>query len=101
MSASTRRAFLVRTSATLAAAALERAARAEPAPPPVRGRAEHCVFVWLGGGMAQVDTFDPKRLGDPRKRIAGSAYEAIPTVVPGVHVCRFLPRVARLMDLVT
>jgi hypothetical protein len=51
--------------------------------------------------MAQVDTFDPKRLGDPKRRVAGSAYEAIPTAVPGVSLCRFLPRLARLMDRVT
>jgi len=29
-----------------------------------RGRAEHCIFIWLGGGMGQIDTFDPKALGD-------------------------------------
>src|SRR5438132_5113360 len=101
MSFATRRDFLVRTSGALAAAALVRAAQAEPALAPMRGRAEHCIFIWLGGGMAQVDTFDPKRLGDPANRVAGSAYEAIPTAVRGVNVCRFLPRVAQLMDRVT
>jgi hypothetical protein len=101
MSPSTRREFLLGTSGVLAAAALGQAAPIAPAPPPVRGRAEHCIFVWLGGGMAQIDTLDPKRLGDPGRRVAGSAYEAIPTVVPGVRVCRFLPRLARLMDRVT
>jgi hypothetical protein len=101
MSNSTRRDFLQQSSGALAAAALEKGARAEPEQPPVRGRAEHCIFVWLGGGMAQVDTFDPKRLGDPGERVAGSAYEAIPTAVPGIQVCRFLPRVARLMERVT
>src|SRR5947209_16470229 len=101
MSTSTRREFLARTSGALTAAALASAAQADPAPAPVRGRAEHCIFLWLGGGMAQVDTFDPKRLGDPANRVTGSAYEAIATVVPGVHVCRFLPRTARLMDRAT
>jgi hypothetical protein len=99
MTFSSRRAFLVQTSGSLAAAALTANVPAEPAP--VRGRAEHCIFIWLGGGMSQVDTFDPKGLGDPRNRVAGSAYEAIPTVVPGVNVCRFLPRTARLMDRAT
>ena len=28
------------------------------------GGAEHCVMIWLGGGMAQIDTFDPKMMGD-------------------------------------
>ena len=30
----------------------------------VKGKAEHCIFIWLGGGMSQADTFDPKNVGD-------------------------------------
>ena len=29
------------------------------APPSRAGKAEHCIFLWLGGGMGQIDTFDP------------------------------------------
>ncbi len=65
------------------------------------GKAEHCISIWLGGGMSQVDTFDPKRRGDPARKLPGSYYEAIDTVVPGVQVCEHLPRVAKLMDRVT
>lgn len=65
------------------------------------GNAQHCIFVWLGGGMAQIDTFDPKRLGDPSTRKAGSAYEAIDTCVDGVQVCEHLHRVAQRMDRIT
>jgi len=89
----TRRAFLS------SAAALPALAAADAAMP--RGKAEHCIFIWLGGGMAQIDTFDPKAPGDPAARRAGSAYESIPTAVPGVRVCRYLGRTARLMDRVT
>ena len=32
------------------------------------GKAEHCIFIWLGGGACQIDTFDPKRQGDGRKK---------------------------------
>ena len=28
-----------------------------------RGKAEHCIFLWLGVGMAQIDMFVPKELG--------------------------------------
>ena len=28
-------------------------------------RAEHVISIWLGGGMSQIDTFDPKVQGDP------------------------------------
>src|SRR6185295_9228179 len=37
-----------------------------------KGKAEHCVFIWLGGGAAHIDTWDPKRMGDAKK-VAGSA----------------------------
>jgi hypothetical protein len=93
----TRRQFL--TTSSMAIAGLPVVANSGEHTP--RGRAEHCIFLWLGGGMSQIDTFDPKRLGDGRARIPGSAYPAIATAVPGVHVCRHLPRVARLMDRVT
>jgi len=75
-------------------------ARAVAAPPP-RGKAQHCIFLWLGGGAAQTDTFDPKHLGDPGKRQAGSAYPAIDTAVPGVQVCEHLARVAQRLDRLT
>ncbi|MFO0879094.1 MAG: DUF1501 domain-containing protein [Gemmataceae bacterium] len=71
---------------------------AAPAP---RGKADSCIFIWLGGGMAQIDTFDPKKPGDPAARKAGSAYDSIPTAVSGVRLCRFFPRLAPLMDRVT
>ena len=63
-----------------------------------RGKAEHCIMLWLAGGMAQVDTFDPKRLGDPAKRVTGSAYLAINTAVRGVQVCEHLKRTADILD---
>jgi hypothetical protein len=68
-----------------------------------KGKAEHCIFIWLGGGMAQVDTFDPKALGDAKAKPsrAGSYYRAIDTAVPGVQVTEHLAKTARLMDRVT
>ena len=65
------------------------------------GRAEHVISVWLGGGMGQIDTFDPKRKGDPQKRRPGSYYDSIGTAVPGVRVCEHLGQMAALMDRVT
>jgi len=63
-----------------------------------KGKAEHCIFLWLAGGMAHVDTFDPKQLGDPAKKVAGSAYPAIKTAVRDVQVCEHLKRTADLLD---
>lgn len=65
------------------------------------GKADHCIFMWLGGGMAQIDTFDPKRRGDPKTRKPGSDYDTIDTCVDGVQVCEHLPRVADRMDRLT
>ncbi len=62
------------------------------------GKAEHCIFLWLGGGACQIDTFDPKRLGDAKKKIPGSYYPAINTAVKDVQVCEHLKRTAPLLD---
>src|SRR5690606_12759083 len=73
------------------------------AAPTPRGKAEHCIFLWLGGGMAQIDTFDPKKRGDPKAspKVPGSDYAAIDTAVPGVRFCEHLSRTARLADRLT
>src|SRR4051794_36283507 len=64
---------------------------------PPKGKAEHCVFIWLGGGACHVDMWDPKRLGDSKK-VAGSAYPAIETAIPGVQVCEHLSNCAKVLD---
>lgn len=71
------------------------------AAPTTVGNAEHVISIWLGGGMGQMDTFDPKRLGDPKSRKPGSYYSPIETAVPGVQICEHLPRLANLMEVVT
>ena len=94
-----RREFLT---ASVGAALLPRLAQAAPASASLlKGKAEHVISIWLGGGMGQIDTFDPKRRGDPTKKLAGSYYDSIPTAVAGVSVCEHLGRTARLMDRVT
>lgn len=77
------------------------AAEEAAAAPQRFGKAEHVISIWLGGGMGQIDTFDPKRRGDPQTKQAGAYYDAIDTVVPGVQVCEHLPEVAKWMDRVT
>jgi hypothetical protein len=94
-----RRQFITNTGAALGTTMLP--AFADTAKPVIRGKAAHVISVWLGGGMAQLDTFDPKRRGDPAKKLAGSYYDSIPTAVPGVRVCEHLKNLAPLMDRVT
>jgi hypothetical protein len=65
------------------------------------GKAEHCIHIWLGGGAAQVDTWDPKAMGDAKAKKAGSYYPSIETSVPGVRVCEHLSRCAQLMEHIT
>ena len=66
-----------------------------------KGRAEHVIHIWLGGGAAQVDTWDPKALGDAKAKKAGSYYPSIDTSLPGVKVCEHLSRCANLMEHIT
>ena len=94
---SDRRTFLATSALTIAGSA---SASFNPVHFP-KGKAEHCVFIWLGGGMGQTDSFDPKRVGDPKKKIAGSYYKAIDTSVKGVQVCEHFSKIAPLMDRMT
>lgn len=101
-----RREFLAAStaaSASLVGTSLSRGSPSTPAPGQglLKGNAEHVISIWLGGGMGQIDTFDPKRLGDNKKKVAGALYPAIDTAVPGVQVCEHLHQLAPLMDRVT
>jgi uncharacterized protein (DUF1501 family) len=50
------------------------------------------VVIWLHGGVSQLETWDPKPGTD-----TGGPFQAIPTTVPGIHVCELLPHTARQM----
>lgn len=63
-----------------------------------KGKAEHCIMIWLGGGSCHIDTWDPKRKGDPKMKKAGSYYDPIDTAIPGTQVCEHLPRCAKVLD---
>lgn len=93
-----RRDFLA-TSTAVAAAGFGATVVASDEKSPLKlGKAEHCIFLWLGGGSGQIDTWDPKRLGDPKAKKAGSYYPAIDTAIPGVQVCEHLAHCAKVLD---
>lgn len=109
---STRRDFLRQASLTgLAASAMgtpwqqllasekhaEKKYGAKKLPMPV-GKAEHCIMIWLGGGSCHIDTWDPKRKGDPKTKKAGSYYDPIPTAIKGTEVCEHLAKCAPILD---
>ncbi len=94
----TRRDILKTGAAGLTAASVLPSLRAEETLDEVRGKAEHCIMLWLGGGSCQVDTFDPKRVSKDGLKDPGSAYPAIDTAIPGVQLCEHMPQTAPLMD---
>ncbi|MGE0606968.1 MAG: DUF1501 domain-containing protein [Pirellulales bacterium] len=53
------------------------------------------IQIWLGGGPSQFETFDPKP--DAPSEIRGP-YKAIPTAIPGVHLCEMMPLTAGVLD---
>lgn len=62
-----------------------------------KGKAEHCIFLWLGGGMSQIDTWDPKGRGDGKKQ-PGCYYDTVDTAQKDVKVCKHLSRCAKILD---
>jgi uncharacterized protein (DUF1501 family) len=50
------------------------------------------LLIFLHGGVSQLETWDPKPGTD-----TGGPFRAIPTSVPGTHVCELLPHTARQM----
>jgi len=97
----TRRQSLASMAALAGGLAIPRSGLAHSDATPLQGKAEHVISIWLGGGMGQIDSFDPKRQGDPSKKMPGSYYKAIDTAVEGVQVCEHLKSMARVMDRVT
>ncbi len=89
---------LLKTSAAALGATLGSALSAAPAVVHLpKGKADACIFLWLGGGAAHIDTFDAKMRGDGKLK-AGSYYDSIGTAIPGARVCEHLKHSAPLMD---
>jgi hypothetical protein len=61
---------------------------------PVR-REKSVIMIWLRGGPSHIDSFDMKP--DAPAEIRGE-FHPIPTNVPGIEICEYLPRVAKIMD---
>src|SRR5689334_2145529 len=69
------------------------AGTAHAKPAATRQRARSVLLVFTGGGVSQLDSFDPKP--DAPEEIRGE-FRTIPTPVTGTRVCEHLPRLARL-----
>ena len=69
-----------------------RADTSAPRRPPGR---KSVILLWMTGGPSHIDTWDVKP-GMPSE-IRGP-FKDIPTKVPGIHVCEYLPKQAAMMD---
>ena len=56
----------------------------------MRSKQKQVLFIWLDGGMSQLETWDPKP-GTP----FGGPFRSIKTSVPGVHISELMPETAR------
>lgn len=67
--------------------------------------ADACILLWMGGGMAAPETFDPKRYTpfEPGVAIKDvlSTFPAIDTAVEGIQICEGLENIASIMDRAT
>ena len=106
-----RRDFLRKLSAASLAALMSPAPRLLGAGPDAdqarapRARADACILLWMGGGMAAPETFDPKRYSPFEKGLPVSkmlsTFPAIDTSVDGLRICEGLEHIAKVMDRAT
>jgi hypothetical protein len=97
-----RRQFL-RTSGTAALAAL---AAGEPRlladETKIPARADSVILLWMAGGMAQTETFDPKRYTPYQAGLASNAvlstFPSIDTAVDNIKISQGLEHIAAVMD---
>uniref|UniRef100_A0A7C2P004 DUF1501 domain-containing protein n=1 Tax=Schlesneria paludicola TaxID=360056 RepID=A0A7C2P004_9PLAN len=61
-------------------------------------RHKSVILLWMTGGPSHIDTLDPKPLAP--KEIRGP-FDVIPTALPGVQICEYLPKYAALLDKLT
>ena len=77
-----------------------RAAHTTVVHPPAK--ADAIIVLWMAGGMAAPDTFDPKKYKPFEKGLAVkdviSTFPAIPTAIDGVQICDGLPEIAKVLD---
>jgi hypothetical protein len=70
-----------------------------------RPKADACILLWMAGGMAAPETFDPKRyhpfeVGTPVEKVM-STFPAIDTAVDEIKICQGLEHIAQVMDRAT
>ncbi len=72
------------------------APRLDPATDARQGKAKAVIQIWLSGGPAHLDTFDPKP--DAGYDYCGPLNKPIPTNVDGLQLGQLLPELAKIAD---
>ncbi|GAB2800921.1 DUF1501 domain-containing protein [Rhabdobacter roseus] len=66
------------------------------------GTADTVILLWMAGGMAHTETFDPKRYTAFEKDMEGnrvlSTFPSVPTVLDGIHFSEGLESIGSVMD---
>jgi hypothetical protein len=91
----TRRAFVQAGASSVLGLSLADLLRGRAEGSPVAGTAKSVLLLWLWGGPAQLDTWDPKPSAPLEYR---GPFQAIPTKAPGVRVGELFPKVAERLD---
>jgi uncharacterized protein (DUF1501 family) len=63
-----------------------------------RPNGKSVILLWLAGGPSHIDTWDPKPDRPLQNR---GPFATIPTRLPGVRICEYLPRQAAMLDRFT
>jgi uncharacterized protein (DUF1501 family) len=96
-----RRQFIATAALAAAGAGMGTRARAEAAAPPLKPKADAMIMIWLPGGMAQTDLWDPKEFTSYRPGMKGSEMlgtcKAIPTSADGIFLGEGLENIASVM----
>src|SRR5215218_11441249 len=58
----------------------------------VQKKRKQVLFIWIDGGMSQLESWDPK----PNAQFGGP-FRTIPTTVPGVHISELMEKTAKQM----
>jgi hypothetical protein len=97
-----RRQFLQAALASAAGAALSGVASADETSAAFKGAADACILIWLPGGVAQTDTWDPKKHTPYEKGMKGNQLMGtcpiVPTAADGIQFGCGLETIASVMD---
>lgn len=59
------------------------------------GRGKSVIMIWLRGGPSHIDSYDMKPAAPVEVR---GEFRPIPTKVPGIEICEYMPLQAQIMD---